>query len=173
MGGDQLIRKAYEAILQGDYEQAVACFDEAIALEPTCADYYYKGSITCTRSGKWKKALQYAQRAVQLEPDQVKYRYHLQTVQSKELIIEAEALLSAQPEQTTDAIIKLRRAAELDPLSTESFLLLGALYNSLGLHEQAAAYAGEALRLDPQHSTARKLYAEANSSRKKSKSDQR
>ncbi|MCQ6558005.1 tetratricopeptide repeat protein [Paenibacillus mendelii] len=160
MNGESSMKKAYEAILNGDYELAVMRFEEAIALAPQEADYHYKCSITCARSGKWPKALHYAEQAVKLNGDHEEYHYHLQTVQAKLLSQEAEALLAMTPPDSEGAITKLRLAVHLDPLSLEALLLLGALYESLADYEQAAEFAKEAIRLDPQHSAARRLYAD-------------
>ena len=54
MDGESIVRKAYEAILNGDFEAAIAWFEEAIATDPTNGGVYYKCSITCV-SGKWSK----------------------------------------------------------------------------------------------------------------------
>src|SRR4051812_23998980 len=94
MDGESSVRKAYEAILGGDFEQAVVCFEEAISLEPANAAIYYRCSITCARSGKWPKALQYAQKAVELDPEQEEYRFHLDTVRARLLVQEAETMLA-------------------------------------------------------------------------------
>jgi tetratricopeptide (TPR) repeat protein len=166
MDGESSVKKAYEAILGGDFEQAIARFEEAIALEPANSAAYYKCSITCARSGKWQKAVFYAEKAVELEPNQEEYRFHLQTVQSKQLTIEAEACLAQNPAETENALNMLLEASRLDPLNMEALLLLGAAYASLNRYEEAAVYAREATRLDPEHSAARRLLADVNRKRR-------
>ncbi|UVI32420.1 hypothetical protein [Paenibacillus spongiae] len=169
MVGESSLKKAYEAILNGDYELAVLRFEEAIALEPQQADYHYKCSITCARSGKWQKAIYHAEQAVMLDSDHEEYNYHLQTVQAKQLVLESEALLGLSPPDSEGAIAKLRLAVNKDPLNLETFLLLGALYDSLAQYEQAAEFAEEAIRLDPQHSAAQRLYADVTQKQRRSK----
>ncbi|MBW7473415.1 tetratricopeptide repeat protein [Paenibacillus oenotherae] len=165
MDGESSIRKAYEAILSGDFEQALARFEEAIALEPDQGVHYYKCSITCARSGKWQKALHYAEQAVALEPAQEEYRFHLQTVQSRWRVIEAEALLSREGTEGEKAIAMLCDAIRLDPLNLDALLILGAAYAARNRFEEAAVCAKDALRLDPEHSAARRLLADVRRSR--------
>jgi cytochrome c-type biogenesis protein CcmH/NrfG len=60
----------------------------------------------------------------------------------------------------------LLEASRLDPLNMEALLLLGAAYASLNRYEEAAVYAREATRLDPEHSAARRLLADVNRKRR-------
>ncbi|GGD69017.1 tetratricopeptide repeat protein [Paenibacillus nasutitermitis] len=165
MNGADIIKKAYEAILGGDFEQAIVRFEEAIELEPDNAMAYYRCSITCARSGKWAKALEYAQQAVKLGPEREEYRFHLRTVQAKQLVYDAEELLTHAPQETEYALNMLLAASRLDPLNMEALLLLGAAYTSLNRYDEALVYAREALRLDPEHSAAQRLFADIKRSR--------
>jgi len=167
MDGESIVKKAYEAILNGDFELAIIRFEEAIALEPENAAYLHKCSITYARSGKWAKALHYAEEAVRLDPEQEEYRFHLQTVRAKQLIHEAEGLLGQNMKDAEQAIAKLQDAARLDPLNVEALLLLGAACASLGRFDEAADYAREAIRLNPGHSAARRLFADVSRRRRK------
>lgn len=160
MDVDGLVKKAYEAILSGDFELAIQRFEEAIALDPDNGAVYYKCSITCARSGKWQKALLYAERAALLDEEHEEYRYHYQTVQAKAMVSDAESLLSQSPAQTDRALAMLIEASRMDPLNMEALLLLGAVYASLRRYDEGAAYAREATRLDPEHAAARRLYLE-------------
>ncbi|QHW30160.1 tetratricopeptide repeat protein [Paenibacillus rhizovicinus] len=160
MDVESSIKKAYEAILGGDYEQAIGRFEEAIALEPDNGAVYYKCSITCARSGKWQKALHYAEQAVLLDSEHEEYVYHLQTVKAKAMVSEAEQLLSQSPANTEHALSMLIEASRMDPLNMEALLLLGSVYASLRRYDEGAAYAREAVRLDPEHAAASRLYTE-------------
>ncbi|MDT2191680.1 hypothetical protein [Paenibacillus larvae] len=57
MNGEQEIQKAYQALLDNDFEQAIDCFEQAVRRDPLNADFHYKLSISCARSGKLKKLL--------------------------------------------------------------------------------------------------------------------
>ncbi|SEN26491.1 tetratricopeptide repeat protein [Paenibacillus sp. OV219] len=161
-GDSSSIKKAYEAILSGDFEQAILHFEEAIALEPTNGAAYYKCSITCARSGKWQKSLTLAEQAVRLNPEQMEYQFHLENVKAKALVIEAESILSNSPARTEDALELLHEASRLDPLNIEALLMLGAAYATLSRYDEAAACARDAVRLEPEHSAARRLFADMN-----------
>lgn len=164
MDGDSSIKRAYEAILSGDFEQALARFEEAIALEPDNGDHYYKCSITCARSGKWQKALYYAEKAAALDPGQEERRYHLRTVQSMMMVKEAESLLTSDG-QDENAFDMLREAVTLDPLNLDALLILGAAYQARKRYDEAAVCAREAVRLDPGHSAAQRLLADVRRNR--------
>ncbi|MFC5650783.1 tetratricopeptide repeat protein [Paenibacillus solisilvae] len=167
MDGESSLKKAYEAILSGDFEQAIARFEDAIEQDPDNAAPYYRCSITCARSGKWQKALLYAEKAVELDSEQEEYAFHLQTVQAKQLVIEAESLFMAQTSLSSEqALDKLQEASKLDPLNLDALLLLGAAYASLNRLDEAASCALEAIRLDPEHSAARRLLADMNRRRR-------
>ncbi|WP_219836560.1 tetratricopeptide repeat protein [Paenibacillus sp. R14(2021)] len=160
MDVESSVKKAYEAILSGDFEQAILRFEEAIAQEPENGAIYYKCSITCARSGKWQKALHYAEQAVLLDAEHAEYQYHLETVKARGMVSEAEQLLSQSPAHTDQALVLLKEASRLDPLNMEALLLLAAVFASLRRYEEGAACAREALRLDPEHAAARRLFAE-------------
>jgi tetratricopeptide (TPR) repeat protein len=162
MEGEYSVKKAYESILNGDYERAVEWFEEAISADPDNADYYFKCSITCARSGKWHKANDCVEQAIRLDRINDVYRFHQQTIKAKLLQLEAEALLTADSPNHAGAIALLVEAAELDPLLLEAYVLLGTTYGMLANYEKAVAYLKEALRLDPQHAGARKWFAEYN-----------
>ena len=161
------LKKAYEAILSGDFEQAITRFEAAIEQDPGNAAAYYRCSISCARSGKWQKALHYAEQAVQLDSEHEEYAFHLQTMQAKQLVVESEVLIAMQTSLSSEqALEKLQEASRLDPLNLDSLLLLGAVYASLNRLDEAASCALEAIRLNPDHSAARRLLADMNRRRR-------
>jgi tetratricopeptide (TPR) repeat protein len=166
MDGENRIKKAYESILKGDYEEAIAWFEEAMELDPENASYYYKCSITCARSGKWDKAIQYADQSVRLDEENAEYQFHQQTVRAKLLLIRAEVLMAAEPPDYAAAIHVLKEATKLDPLLLDAFLLLGLAYGGLLQYTEAASYVKEAIKLDPGHSGAKRWFAEFNRKRR-------
>ncbi|MCZ8520507.1 MULTISPECIES: tetratricopeptide repeat protein [Paenibacillus] len=160
MDGETAIRKAYESILKHDFEQAVAWFEKAIALDPAHPAYHYKLSITYARSNKLEKAIEHAQQAVALDGHDEHYAFHLQHLQAKRLLFTAEKLFDEPEERLWMAVELLKQAVELDPLSVEGFLLLGMAYHRLGEYAHSLRSLKELLKLDPQHAIGRRLYAD-------------
>ncbi|AJY77142.1 tetratricopeptide repeat protein [Paenibacillus beijingensis] len=161
MDGESCVKKAYEFILDGDFEGAIGWFEMAIAADPGNASYHYKCSISCARSGKWDKALECVLKAVELDPGQEEYEYHLRTVQAKLLVIDFKAMTIGGSVEPPSAIEMLRRAVELDPLCFEAYYQLASAYLRMNRFDEAVEYAREALRLEPQHAETVKLLAKA------------
>lgn len=166
MDGESCIRKAYEFIFNSDFEEAIHWFELAIEAEPDNASYYHKCAVSCARSGKWTKAKQYAEAALRLDPERKEYQYHAQTVEASVLLSEADALLVEVPPKLAEAAELLKRAASLDPLSMDAFYTLAVVYDSLDRLDEALANAREAVKLDPSHSSARRLFADLNRKRR-------
>lgn len=156
MNGEAWVKEAYDAILEGDFERAIACFERAIALDPGCASHHYKLSVTCSRSGRLKRALQAANQAVRLAPTDEGYRQQLNHVKALISMSQAKEQLDAlkqedKAESLRAAIRLLQNAVELDPLSTSAYLMLAAVFEEAGRSREALAAVEEALHLDPSH----------------------
>ena len=160
MDGEANIRLAYQSILDGDYEAALDRFEAAIAADPENADYHYRCSITCARSGKWAKAQAYAEEAVRLDGEHEEYRFHLQTIRARLLALEAEQLLSRESPAREEAIARLEEAVRLDPLLVEAYRLLGNCCGALGRYDDAVAWLRTAIELDPGNAAARRWFAD-------------
>jgi tetratricopeptide (TPR) repeat protein len=160
MDGEEQIKKAYEAILMHDFEQAVEWFGQAIAINPNNAVFHYKLSITCARSNKLSKAIEHAKKAVMLEGAEVQFRLHLQHLQAKELIQQAEGYFTESEEQLWCAVDLLKQAIRLDSLCLEAYLLLGHSYSLLKQYNEAIEAIRECLTLDPQHEIGQRLLLE-------------
>ncbi|PZD93559.1 hypothetical protein DNH61_23355 [Paenibacillus sambharensis] len=169
MDGGQCVKKAYESILHGDYELAEIWFEQAVAAQPVNPEYHHKCSITCLRNGKLDKALRYAEEALRLDPDNGEWRFHLNTVRAQMLLKESAAILAADLPDYGIAIARLREATELDPLLDEGYLMLAAAYGTLRMYEEATRSAKEALKLNPQHAVARRLFADYNRRRRQAR----
>ncbi|ULL15592.1 tetratricopeptide repeat protein [Paenibacillus sp. H1-7] len=160
MDGKELVKKAYEAILSNDFEQAIVWFEQAIAMEPDNAAFHYRLSITYARSNKLSKAIEHATQAIQLEPEEEHFRYHLQHLRAKEIIQQAEKYINESEGQVWMAISLLKQAVALDSLSSEAFLLLGIAYSIAKEYSLAIQAIRELLKLDPQHEIGIQLFEE-------------
>jgi len=149
------ILKAFESILQHDYEQAIECFELAIAGEPNNASYYYRLSITCARSNKLLKAIDHAITACRLEPEEESYRLHLNMMRARQMLFIADDLLKAKnAANVEEAVATLQSAIRLDPLSIEAYLMLSIAYEQSARINDAISIVTEAVRLDPEHKEA-------------------
>ncbi|WP_281886992.1 tetratricopeptide repeat protein [Paenibacillus sp. YYML68] len=160
MDGEYAIKKAYESILKHDFEQAIVWFEQAIQSNPTCASYHYKLSITYARSNKLQKAIDHAGQAVKLDSSDEHYRFHLQHLKAKALLFEAEKLFEESDERLWLAVALLKQAAQMDPLSSEAFLLLGIAYSRLDEYSLAIGAIKDLLKLDPGHEIGGRLLSE-------------
>ncbi|MBJ6363558.1 tetratricopeptide repeat protein [Paenibacillus sp. GCM10012307] len=160
MNSKESLRKAYESILYGDFEQAVYWFEQAMEGEPDNPDYFYRCSITCFRSGKLHKALVYAQKAVELDHERAEYHYQLQMVEAKLLADKAVKLMEQLQPDYVAALAALNDAIAKDPLSGEALLLLGIANGKLGRYADAVRNLRQLLKLHPQHEEAERLCRE-------------
>jgi tetratricopeptide (TPR) repeat protein len=167
MDGETCLRQAYEAIFQGDFESAVFWFGQAIAFEPENAAYHYKGSITCARRGKLSRALVYASKAVELDPQDPVYQLNLRTILARQRILETRHLLSQPAPDLEKSCALLKEAAQLDPLSAEARLLLGILYRMQRDYQLALDNLRDALQLEPGHEEASRLLHEVRTERRR------
>lgn len=155
------IRKAYEAIVSQDYNQAAGWFAKAVEQEPDNAAHHYRYSITLARSDKLAKALEHAERAVALEPGSALYRMHLDMLKARRLLGEADGLLSESgPDSLEAAVARLEEATRLDPLSVEALLVLAEACRRTGRTDKALRAVTDALKLDPGHREAIQLLEE-------------
>lgn len=157
MNENHKLKRAYQAILNSDFEEAAFWFEKAIESDPDNADYHYRLSITYSRSNKLNKALEHAETAARLDPDKELYQLHVELLHAKELVVRAEKSLEGRTAQPLLAIALLKQAVSLDPLSVEAYLLLGVSSASAGDYAQAVQALREALRLDPEQESALSL----------------
>jgi tetratricopeptide (TPR) repeat protein len=157
LNGEQFVQRAYEAILQHDFEQAVSWFEQAIAAEPDNAAYHYKLSITYARNNRLEKAFVHARLAAKLDPNNPQYTYHLQNLRAKELVKQAETYFGKSPDQLYMAVELLKSAIMLDPLLVNGFLMLALAYAGLEEYAQAISAIRELLWLDPLHEIGQQL----------------
>ena len=157
MDGKEDLQKAYESIIQQDFEQAIEWFEKAVASEPQNAFYRYSLSITYARSNKLNRAIEHALEACRLAPFSTNYRLHLHTLKSRKLLLQAEKWLYKNHQRLSGAEGLLKQAIQLDPLSLEAHLMLALAYGIQERYNEAVQVLGEALKLDPHHKEVKQL----------------
>jgi len=121
----------------GEYEQAIADYDQAIALDPEFAIAYLNRGLTYFEIGEYEQALADYDQAIVLDPEF------------------ATAYLNRGVAYTDlgeygQALIDLDQAIELDPTDALAYNNRGFLYYQLGEVEQAIADYDQAIELDPE-----------------------
>lgn len=160
MDGYEAMQKAYQSILAHDFDQAIAWFKQAVKACPDNAEYHYRLSISCMRSSRLTEASNHARRAAELEPDDETYRSHYERVRAREHVAQAQNYLEEGRDRAYFSILLLKQAVELDPLSTDAYLLLGMSYADVDDYRSALRAISEVLRLEPDHSLAIRLKQE-------------
>ncbi|MCM3747496.1 tetratricopeptide repeat protein [Paenibacillus pasadenensis] len=158
MDGESCIKKAYECILNGNFDEAITWFLQAIELEPENAAFHYKCSLSCARSGKWELALQHAAKACELKPEHEEYRYHWDVVEARRLVADAKLMMASGEGTPAEIMAFLQEARILDPLHGEACFLAAQCCIQLGRLHEAKLLAAEAYRLEPGLEEARRLY---------------
>ncbi|OEG00329.1 hypothetical protein BHF71_00005 [Vulcanibacillus modesticaldus] len=149
------LKEAYKAIYQNDFQKAILAFKKAINCDPTNASYYHKLSITYSRNGDMKEALAAAKKAYELSQNQ-NYRYHLQILQSKNLVLLAAEKID-KGIFLKDVEKMLIHAKTLDPLNIDAYFLLGIYYGETKLYSKSIKEFNLLLNLNPYHQKARQL----------------
>ncbi|TVQ15694.1 MAG: tetratricopeptide repeat protein, partial [Leptolyngbya sp. DLM2.Bin27] len=68
-GSSELVNQGFALLAQGRYMEAIAVFDQAIALDAHQPDAWLGRGYACYSQGNYPAALQSAQRAIALAPD--------------------------------------------------------------------------------------------------------
>ena len=166
MNGEECLEQAYHYILTGDFEAAEEWFRRAVEAEPDEPSYWYRASITLARSGKLEQALSYAMRSVELAPDESAYVLHLRTLEARKLSAGAKELLEQAPPDSDAAVLLLKEAVRLDPLSGEAKLLLGVAYRYSGQYRIAIETFKELIHLQPNNEEAKRILRETRTERR-------
>lgn len=151
MKADDILTKAYKCILDNDFEQAINCFEQAIASEPERADVRYRCSITYARSGKLDMAIHHAEEAMRLAPEEQNYALHHLRLKAKQMTQDAVKMLQFRQDSDHETALKavrlLESAARMDPLSAQTQIWLAVAYGELKDYRRALAAVWEASAL--------------------------
>ena len=120
----------------GDYDRAIADFDEAIRLDPKSSIAFINRGDTYTNKGDNDRAIADYNEAIRLDPKSV-------------LALSARGVAYAKKGDYDRAIADFNRAIRLDPKSTHAFRNRGVVYATKGDNDRAIADFNEAIRLDP------------------------
>lgn len=166
---DYSIRGATYARLE-QVEKALADYESAIGLDPTCAQAYYNRGATYTRLQRWDEALADYDKAIRLAPDDPLPYYNRGVTYSRiehqnlalidyDRAIQLNATFAqayhnrgvshATLELLSDAISDYDVAIHLDPTYAQAYYNRGRSYAHLNQHERAIVDYDVAIQLDP------------------------
>ncbi|MFD1774190.1 tetratricopeptide repeat protein [Paenibacillus rhizophilus] len=152
MSPGEYVKEAYRCILRSDFEEAILCFEAAIAADPNDPEVRYRCSITYARSGRLEKAAEHARAAVRLDGAKTEYSLHLQHLQAMLHVQEAKRLLEDNIDTKNNPyrpITLLNEAVKLDPLYGDAYVWLAIAYSRMNEHLPAIAAMKEVISLHP------------------------
>ena len=133
---------------QGQLDDAIKEFREALRLDPTIAVTYRNLGAALVSRGERKQGIQYLQRSVELDPDNGQTHYEL-----------ANTLLDEQ--KFAEAVDEFRAALRRIPPSARAYNNLGIALASERKFDEAVEQFQRALDLDPEFVEARRNLAAA------------
>ncbi|MBD2153422.1 TIGR03032 family protein [Leptolyngbya sp. FACHB-16] len=123
---------------QGNFAQGVACFQEALTLQPEAIDGRYNLALAYQKQGNHERALTEYERLLAQQPD-----YVPALVQT--------ANLRQMQQQYQAAIALYQKALALQPQNAQAHCNLGTALQSVGATQAAIAAYEKALALQPQY----------------------
>jgi tetratricopeptide (TPR) repeat protein len=125
MLGERWLKTAYSYLYIRDFPKAADSFARAIHCDPTNPLYYFHGSMTALRNDNLAQALDWAEKAVELDPHNHLYEEHLGVVKSRLLMVEAQVAIAQSRMDRAKQL--LEEALAVDPLNADALMELSAL----------------------------------------------
>ncbi|MGN6630323.1 MAG: tetratricopeptide repeat protein [Candidatus Nitrosocosmicus sp.] len=125
----------------GSYNEAIACYDKAIELNPDYTDAYYNKGLLLNHLGDHNQAIACYDKAIELDP-QFSWPYY-----NKGIILTAYGY-------NNEAIACYDKAIELNPYNADAYNNKGLSLYYLGSYNEAIACYDKAIDLNPQNTDA-------------------
>ncbi len=132
---DYYVERGDEYLYQGNYKQAIADYDKAIELDPSCATAYNNRGITYRKQGDYERAIVDHNKAIELEPDYATAYNNRGNVYYDQGNYE-------------QAIANYNKAIELDPDYAYAYWSRGLTYKAIGFTESALSDLQHSLELN-------------------------
>lgn len=141
-GGQKKARKKLDegqALAEaGKAKEALACFEEAVKLDPKCADAVYARANAKLQAGKREDAVKDFNEAIRLDPGHSK-------------AYGGRGLARVQTGRLADAVSDFNEALRLNPQSALLFYNLGSARFKQGQYQEAAEAYAQGLKLNSNH----------------------
>jgi tetratricopeptide (TPR) repeat protein len=140
--------KGVEAVQAKEYEEAIRCFKETLALRPDHEPGYAYLGLVYTMKGMWDEAIDAYRKALELNPRNPQTHYDLGfSLYKKEMV--------------NEAIQQFNEAIALNAGFVSAYLALGAVYAQEKMVEKAVPLFKKVLEISPNDRTAHWNLAEA------------
>ncbi len=124
---------------KGDYTKAKSLCEEAMKINPKYARAYNCLAVVQGKFKNYEDAVKWAEQAVALDSSDVVYQLNLGN-------------FLGYAGNKIKALVEADKALRIDPTYTDTYLVLGGIYNDLKLYEQAIALCKSGLQINPQES---------------------
>src|SRR3972149_3541397 len=138
MGAWEWGEKGFSLATLGKYQEAIACYDRTLELDPKAEEAWYNKGVALSKLGKHQEAIACYDRAIKVNP-----RY------ASAWSGKGSALLDIGKYQ--EAIICCARAIEINPKLAEAWFTKGNALSDLGEHQEAIGCYDRALEINPRY----------------------
>ncbi len=154
----------------GKYEEAIAKYKEALALDASDPDLFYNLSLAQGKSGQFDDALQSTEKAIQLKPGEPQYqdlKKKIAELKQNAVLMKAKSILEEgdklyKNSDFSGALKKYEEARTMIPENKQGGLLvqIGRCYSQLKQGDQAVAAFQKAIEIAPDQGDYRKALAQ-------------
>jgi len=128
---EEHFERGNELSLSGDFEQAIAEYEQALEIEPENVDLMSNLGVAYYNLGQLDKAIDQYSRAIEISPSDPDIRSNLAAAYVQKYQV------SGALEQLDSALEEYQKAVELKPTLAQAFFGLGVVYALLGRNDDA------------------------------------
>jgi tetratricopeptide (TPR) repeat protein len=135
---DALNRQANELFLKQQYDEAITSYEQAIELNPTCAELFFNLGQALYATKEYPAALEAYKKSIALKDDYCASYVQLAKIMSKF-------------NQRDKTILLLRKAISIEPNNNSARLLLAQAYQEEAAFDKAIKILTDGIALEPNH----------------------
>ena len=130
------VNKGFSLATLGRHQEAIACYDRAIGIEPREANTWFSKGIVLGKLGRYQEAIACYDRALEIDPRFANAWYN-------------KGVALGRLGKHKEAIACCDKAIEIDPRFAKAWNNKGVALGELGRHQEAIACYDRALEIDP------------------------